>query len=302
MKQERIGFIGLGLMGKEMAGHLVRNGYPLTVMAHRNRAPLEALCAEGAIEVGSAAEMAKNSDIVFICVKTSEQVKEIVTSAGGLLAGSHEGLMIVDCSTAHPESTERLAETVAQQGVVLVDAPLARTPREAKEGRLNVMLGGDTTAVARITPVIESFAENIFHVGKVGSAHKLKLINNFLSLGTAALVSEAATMAAGMDVPQEKLLEICSQGGANSAMLAPVMEWVLQEKCSKLQFSLGNAEKDMRYLVETLSAYQLTTTMLPPLCEFLSAARSDVGEDSFVPQAYDSCMQRNGIEPKRGKH
>lgn len=302
MRQEHIGFIGLGLMGKEMAGHIVRNGYPLTVMAHRNRSPLEALCAEGAIEVGSTAEMARKSDIVFICVKTSEQVNEIVTGAGGLLAGAHEGLLIVDCSTAHPELTERLADTVAQQGVTLVDAPLARTPREAKEGRLNVMLGGDNQTVARITPAIESFAENIFHVGKVSSAHKLKLINNFLSLGAAALVSEAATMAAGMEVPQEKLLEICSQGGANSAMLAPVMEWVLQEECTKLQFSLGNAEKDMRYLAETLNAYQLTTNMLPPLCEFLTLARSDVGEDSFIPQAYDSCMQRNGLEPNRGKH
>ncbi|BCB71548.1 hypothetical protein HMEPL2_18990 [Vreelandella aquamarina] len=126
-----------------------------------------------------------------------------------------------------------------------MDAPLARTPREAKDGRLNVMVGGDASTVSRITPVIESFAENIFHIGKVGSAHKLKLINNFLSLGTAALVSEAATMAAGMGVSQDKLLEICSQGGANSAMLAPVMEWVLQKECTKLQFSLGNAEKDM---------------------------------------------------------
>ncbi|TVP50288.1 MAG: NAD(P)-dependent oxidoreductase [Halomonas sp.] len=302
MKQERIGFIGLGLMGREMAGHIVRNGYPLSVMAHRNRSPLEALCAEGAREVSSAAEMASNSDIVFICVKTSEQVSDIITGADGLLAGAHEGLMIVDCSTAHPESTERLAETLAPQGVTLVDAPLARTPREAKEGRLNVMLGGDATAVARITPVIKSFAENVFHVGKVGSAHKLKLINNFLSLGAAALVSEAATMAAGMGLPQEKLLEICSQGGANSAMLAPVMEWVLQEECTKLQFSLGNAEKDMRYLAETLYTYRLTANMLPPLCEFLTLARSDLGEDSFVPQAYDSSMQRNGIKPNRGKH
>ncbi len=299
MKQERIGFIGLGLMGKEMAGHIVRNGYPLAVMAHRNRAPMEALCAEGATEVSSAAEMARNSDIVFICVKTSEQVSDIVAGADGLLAGGHDGLIIVDCSTVHPESTERLAETVSQQGGILVDAPLARTPREAREGRLNVMLGGDAATVARLTPVIESFAENIFPIGKVGSAHKLKLINNFLSLGAAALVSEAATMAAGMDVPQDKLLEICSQGGANSAMLAPVMEWVLQRECTKLQFSLGNAEKDMRYLAETLSAYQLKTNMLPPLCEFLTLARSDVGEDSFVPQAYDSCTKRNGIAPSR---
>ncbi|WP_447957104.1 NAD(P)-dependent oxidoreductase [Vreelandella sp. EE7] len=293
MEHTRIGFIGLGLMGREMAGHIVRNGYPLTVMAHRNRAPLLALCDEGATEVSTAADMARNSDIVFICVKTSEQVQQIVTGAGGLMAGCHDGLIIVDCSTSLPESTQRLAETVAQQGVTLIDAPLARTPREAREGRLNVMVGGEASTVAQVTPVIESFAENIFHVGKLGSAHKLKLINNFLSLGAAALVSEAATMAAGLDVSQEKLLEICAQGGANSAMLAPVMEWVLQGECTKLQFSLVNAEKDMHYLRETLDAYRLRTHMLPPLCEFLTLAKEDVGEKSFVPQAYDSCLKRN---------
>ncbi|WP_404343747.1 NAD(P)-dependent oxidoreductase [Vreelandella venusta] len=295
MKQERIGFIGLGLMGKEMARHILRCGYPLTVLAHRNRSPLEALCQEGATEVSTPAEMARNSDIVFICVQTSEQVSEIVSGADSLMDGIHEGLIIVDCSTANPEATERLAKKVERQGAILVDAPLARTPREAKDGRLNVMVGGDVSTVSRITPVIESFAENIFHIGKVGSAHKLKLINNFLSLGTAALVSEAATMAAGMGVSQDKLLEICSQGGANSAMLAPVMEWVLQKECTKLQFSLGNAEKDMRYLTETLNAYQLSPHMLPPLCAFLAFARDDLGADRFVPQAYDSCKKRNNI-------
>lgn len=295
MNKTRIGFIGLGLMGREMAGHIVRSGYPLTIMANRNRAPLDALCDEGATEAVTAADMARNNDIIFICVKTSEQVNHIVTGADGLMAGSHDGLIIVDCSTAHPESTQQLADTVARQGVTLIDAPLARTPREAREGRLNVMVGGEASTVAKVTPVIETFSENIFHVGKTGSAHKLKLINNFLSLGAAALVSEAAAMAAGLDVSQEKLLEICSQGGANSAMLAPVMEWVLQGECTKLQFSLVNAQKDMRYLSETLDAYRLKTRMLPPLCEFLTLAKDDVGGESFVPQAYDSCLKRNHI-------
>lgn len=291
----RIGFIGLGLMGREMAGHIVRSGYPLAVMAHRNREPLEALCSEGAVEVATAAEMARQSDIVFICVPTSEQVREIVAGEQGLLAGGQDGLVIVDCSTVHPESTERLAELASLQGITLVDAPLARTPREAREGRLNVMVGGEEQTVARIRPVIECFAENIFHVGKLGSAHKLKLINNFLSLGAAALVSEAATMAAKMEVDQHKLLEICSQGGANSAMLTPVMEWVLEGECTRLQFSIGNAEKDMRYLSETLVSYQAKVSMLPALCEYLNDAKEDMGPDAFVPQSYDTCARRNTV-------
>ncbi|WNL41845.1 NAD(P)-dependent oxidoreductase [Halomonas sp. PAMB 3264] len=292
MKQERIGFIGLGLMGKEMARHLLEQGYPLTVMAHRNREALEALCRDGASEVTTAAEMAAQSDIVFICVKTSEQVSDLVKRPDGLMAGARPGLVIVDCSTARPDITEQLADTLAPQDVTLIDAPLARTPREAREGRLNVMIGGEDNVVTRLTPIIQCFAENVFHVGPTGSAHKLKLINNFLSLGAAALAAEAASMAAALDVSQQKLLDICSQGGANSAMLAPVMEWVLERECTKLKFSLGNAEKDMRYLTETLATYQARSAMLPPLCAFLTRAKEDQGDESFVPTAYDSCVQK----------
>ncbi|WP_259034778.1 hypothetical protein [Halomonas dongshanensis] len=99
-------------------------------------------------------------------------------------------------------------------------------------------------------------------------------------------------MANALGVFQQKLLEICSQGGANSAMLAPVIEWVLERECTKLKFSLGNAEKDMRYLTETLATYQARSAMLPPLCEFLSRAKKDQGEDSFVPTAYDTCVKK----------
>lgn len=295
-EKPRVGFIGLGLMGQGMAESLLREDFPLTVMAHRNRAPIDALCAKGAQEATTPAGVASRSDVVVICVGTSEQVEEIVCGSDGLLEGASDGLLIVDCSTALPDSTRRIAAAVARAGCRMVDAPLARTPKEAREGRLNVMVGGDDTAVALARPVIEAFAENIFPVGEIGSAHTLKLINNFLSLGAAALAAEAATMAEKLGIDQRKLFEVCSQGGANSAMFGAVMPWVIDEDDSRVRFSLGNAAKDMTYLETTLAEASVRMEMLPPLRETLTQASDDVGKESFVPQLFDACAARNGID------
>ncbi|HET8791044.1 MAG TPA: NAD(P)-dependent oxidoreductase [Modicisalibacter sp.] len=291
-----VGFIGLGLMGQGMAESLLKENFSLTIMAHRNRAPIEALRSLGAHEVSTPAEVASRSDVVVICVSTSEQVEQIICGNDGILAGANEGLVIVDCSTALPYSTQRIAATVERAGCRMIDAPLARTPKEAREGRLNVMLGGDEETIARARPVIEAFAENIFHVGTLGSAHKLKLINNFLSLGAAALVAEAATMAEKLGVDQRKLFEVCSLGGANSAMLGAIMPWVIDGDDSRIRFSLGNATKDMAYLEQTLSEAEMASTMLAPLREALVRAGDDLGKESFVPMLFDACAKRNGID------
>jgi 3-hydroxyisobutyrate dehydrogenase-like beta-hydroxyacid dehydrogenase len=190
--QQRIGFIGLGLMGHGMAKNLVAKGFPLTVLGHRNRAPIEALVKQGAKEAKSGAELAQVSDIVFLCVTGSPQVEETVYKAGGVLEGARAGLVVVDCSTSEPDSTLRIARDFDAKGAAYVDAPLARTPKEAEEGRLNVMVGADATVFSTIEPVLKAFAENIFHVGGLGAAHKLKLINNFLAMGQASLIAEAA--------------------------------------------------------------------------------------------------------------
>tara|TARA_R110002020_G_scaffold87350_2_gene215541 strand:- start:8 stop:895 length:888 start_codon:yes stop_codon:yes gene_type:complete len=289
----KIGFIGLGLMGQGMAENLIKHKFSLTIMAHRNRAPVEALRELGADEVGTPAEVASKSDLVFVCVSTSEQMENITLGAEGLLAGANPGLIIVDCSTSLPQSTQRLSAKIEAAGCHLLDAPLARTPKEAREGRLNVMVGGSQKVVDQAWPAIEAFAENIFHVGELGSAHKLKLINNYLSLGAAALAAEAAAMAANMEVDQRKLYEVCSQGGANSAMFNAVMPWVLEADETRLRFSLGNAGKDMGYLSETIAASGFESMMLPALREVLKQAENTLGNDQYVPRLYDASMLRN---------
>jgi 3-hydroxyisobutyrate dehydrogenase-like beta-hydroxyacid dehydrogenase len=187
---KRIGFIGAGLMGHGMAKNIVK-GYPLTVLAHRNRTPIEDLLSRGAREAESAQALARDSDIVILCLPSSAQVEALVHAEDGILAGAHEGLVVVDTTTADPSSTEQVAAALTRAGIGFADAPLTRSPVQAHEGKLNTLVGADDATLAEIRPVLETFCENIFHIGPVGAGHKLKLINNFLSQGTAVHAIQA---------------------------------------------------------------------------------------------------------------
>jgi len=153
---ERIGFIGVGLMGHGMAKNLLAKGHPLTFVAHRNRANLQDLLDGGAREAKSADALAEASDIVFLCVTGSPQVEANVYGERGLLAACRSGTMVVDCSTSEPDSTLRIRADFAAKGVEFVDAPLARTPREAEAGKLNVMVGATDAVLAKRRAAMEA--------------------------------------------------------------------------------------------------------------------------------------------------
>ena len=175
MSTPRIGFIGIGMMGHGMAKNLLAKGFSLTLKANRDRSRLSDLLAAGATEAKTNADAARAADIVIICVTGSPQVEEIVFGADGLLSVAREGLIVIDTSTAEPDSTTRIREALAAKGVKFIDAPLARTPKEAEEGRLNTMVGADEATFEQIRPVLAAFCENIFHVGPAGHGHVLKL-------------------------------------------------------------------------------------------------------------------------------
>ncbi len=245
---KRIGFIGIGLMGHGMAKNLLEKGFSITTTAHRNRAPLEDLLGRGATEAGSYKEIAEQSDIVFICVTGAPEVEAVIYGDGGVLAGGRPGLIVVDCSTSEPAMTERVNADLSAKGVALADAPLARTPIEAEAGRLNTMVGASEETFAAIEPALETFCENIFHVGPVGAGHKTKLINNFMAMGQAALIAEALCACAATGVDLRKYYEVVSAGGANSGIFQLIVPKAMDEgDFSGLKFSLLNAEKDLRY-------------------------------------------------------
>ena len=245
---ERVGFAGTGLMGRGMARNILEAGYPLTVVAHRNRTPVETLLGRGAAESCSYRELAEGSDVVIVCVTGTPEVESLVYRKDGLLEGAHDGLVVLDCSTSEPLSSERIAADLQEHGTSFVDAPLARTPAEAESGRLNTMVGAEPEVFARILPLLETCCENIFHMGPVGSGHKAKLVYNFITMGYAALISEALCSCAATGVDLKRFAEVVSAGGANSGIFQLIVPKMLESgDCSGLAFSLANAEKDLRY-------------------------------------------------------
>ncbi len=259
MTTKKIGFIGVGLMGHGAAKNILEGGYPLTVLAHRNRKPVDDLLEHGAAEAASAAELASTVDILFACVSDSSVMEKVVRGEGGVLEGAGEGLILVDMTTAEPASTRSLATALAEKGAVMVDGPVTLTPKEAEEGRLNIMVGAETAVLDAIRPVLETFCQRIFHTGPLGSAHTLKLINNFLTLGNTALVVEAAAAAAKAGVDPEMMVELISVSGGDSASFQRMARLLTGEgDPSKAAFAVRNALKDVSYfwrLAEDQDAY-----------------------------------------------
>lgn len=248
MTQQRIGFIGIGMMGHGMAKNLLAKGYPLSFKVNRNRGNIDDLVAAGAREVSSNAECAQASDIVFLCVTGSPQVESIVYGPQGLLEAARPGLMVVDTSTAEPASTAKVRADLASKGAKLVDAPLARTPKEAEEGRLNTMVGAEPEDFRALEPVFKAFCENIFHVGPPGSGHVLKLVNNMLAMTAACATAEAMGVAAKAGLDLVKAYEVISAGGVNSGIFQMMTAKALKEgDLTAFKFAIANAQKDLGY-------------------------------------------------------
>ena len=291
-----IGFIGAsGLMGHGMAKNLLAKGHSLTLTVHRNRERVADLLAAGAVETKSPAELAAASEIVFLCVTGSPQVEASLEGPLGLLAGARPGLVIVDCSTSEPDSTARLREIAAKADVLLVDAPLARTPIEAEAGRLNVMVGADAATFARLEPVLHAFAENVFHVGAPGAGHIVKLLNNFIAQAICTSTAEAFAVGqrAGIDPP--KLVDIVSVGAVNSGLFQ-MMSKTLQGDLGALRFELDNARKDVRYYTHLAESLAIPTIVGEAVHQSLVIASALGHGKKFVPSLVEAQEQLTGAK------
>lgn len=290
---KRIGLIGVGLMGHGIGKNILKNGYSLSILAHKNREPIDSLVALGATEVDSAKAIAEASDIVILCVTGSPQVEEVVLGENGLLTGIHADMVIVDCSTAEPASTAIVVEKVHASGGRFIDAPMVRTPKEAEAGKLALMTGGDKATLEEIRPVLESFADTIIYAGAVGAAHKLKLINNFIGLGTAAVAAEAISAAAKGGVEMQALSDVVGAGGSNSVMFERLMTVLLQGDESVFQFAINNAQKDLRYYT-TMTQEQPSTSFIAESVHQTYVLAGNLGYgDQFVPRLVDMMKQIN---------
>jgi len=294
MAKPRIGYIGVGLMGHGAAAGILRHGYPLTIAAHRNRQPVEDLVSKGAKEATTPADVARASDIVFLCLPSSVEVEGTIYGDNGVLAGAREGLILVDSTTSDPLATRRIGADLAKRGIKMADAPVGRTPKEAEEGKLSTFIGGDAETVKIIRPVVECYADTIIDAGSLGSGHTLKLVNNFISIGTCAVISEALACAAKLGVDMRSLYDVVSAGGANSKMFQMVMPWVLEGDASHLKGPLRIASKDMRFYSKMAEGAPATAFIAEAVNQTLRLANIQGYGDRFLPTLPGILAQLNG--------
>jgi 3-hydroxyisobutyrate dehydrogenase-like beta-hydroxyacid dehydrogenase len=281
-------------MGQGMARNILTKGWPLTVLAHRSRTAVEALVAEGASEATSARALAEASDVVVLCVTGSPEVAAVVEGPEGLAAAGRP-IVIIDCSTSDPSQTLLLADSLRERGITLIDAPLGRTPKDAAAGTLDVMVGGPEDVVGRVRPILDAFAGRVVPTGPVGTGHTMKLLNNFLSMGYAALYSEALALGAKAGLTPQVFDGVIRGGRMDCPFYQTFFKYVLERDRNAHQFAIRNALKDMSYLAGFASAASFANPMGAAVRNsFASAAGLGRGED-YVPQLSDIIAELNGV-------
>lgn len=284
MHKPAIGMIGIGLMGHGIATNIVKHGHALTVLAHPGNQPLDALQAAGAQSVDSIAALAQASEVVILCVTGSPQVEAILGGEGGLIAAMRPGTIVIDCSTAIPTSTQKMAEAVRRAGGRFLDAPMTRTPKEAAEGRLNLLVGGDADLFAQCRPLLACFAENITHTGGVSTGHSMKLLHNYVSLGSVALIAEAAACAQRAGVAGEVFVDVLAKGGGGGVALERLKPFITQQDASGLRFAMSNARKDLGYYTEMAQGMQAAQAIADAVLGTYAQAVARGGAQRYVPE------------------
>jgi len=254
MNIDKVGLIGVGLMGHGIARNILRRDYSLAYLAHPGNRPTEDLDALGACAIQELSDLIQRSDVVLICVTGSPQVEEVVLAENGLASQVRPGQIIVDLSTVEPATTSRVHAAIGQRGGVYMDIPMTRTPKEAEAGRLNLLAGGDASTLETLRPLLSTFAENIYHAGPVGAGPALKLLHNFVSLGHCAVLAEAAACAANTDVDMTTFLDVLKTGGGDSVALTRLSPYITERDEAGFLFTLGNCAKDMSYYADMAQA------------------------------------------------
>jgi 3-hydroxyisobutyrate dehydrogenase len=244
MSQSSVGIVGVGLMGHGIASNVQKSGRPIAYLAHEGNQPTTDLDSNGAVAFESCEQLAAACNVIILCVTGTPQV---LTGPTGILKALQPGTTIIDCSTAIPSSTQRLAASVHEAGGHFLDAPMTRTPKEAAEGRLNLIVGGDPAVFATHKALLESYAENITYAGGVGTGHTMKLLHNYVSLGFSAVLSEAIAASARAGVEPSDFLAVLAKGAGAGVVFERISPYVTDNNPDGLAFSLANSSKDMGY-------------------------------------------------------
>jgi len=286
MGDTTIGFIGLGLMGRAMVQCLQDAGYGMVVLGNRDRTGVQDAVARGASEASSARALAEASDVVMLCMGTSDQVESRIYGEDGVLAGIGAGKTVIDFGTSLPASTLKIGAAMAAKGATYLDAPLGRTPAHAKDGKLNIMCAGDTDAFEAVKPLLDVLGENVFHLGALGNGHTIKLINNAYAMTTACAMAEAFAMADTAGIDRAALHGVMAAGPNHSGMMDFIRNYATQGQID-LAFSVTNAAKDVGYYRQMAQDLGLQSRMSGAADATLREARDGGDGGLMIPEMVD---------------
>ncbi|MBM0742761.1 2-hydroxy-3-oxopropionate reductase [Phormidium sp. CLA17] len=264
---ERIGFIGLGLMGKPMAKNLLKAGYAVTVF-NRSRGAMNEMAILGAQLANSPSLVAQQSDVVLTCLPDSPDVEGVVLGENGILSGSRPGMLYIDHSTIAPATSRKLYDTLKTISINALDAPVSGGDIGAQQGTLSIMVGGDEAAFQRSLPILQTMGKNIIHVGEAGAGQVTKACNQIVVAMTVQAVAEALTLAKKSGVDPAKVRNALLGGFAQSRVLEVHGQRMI-DRTFQPGFKLRLHRKDMNIVLQTgkelnlplLGAAQVTELM-----------------------------------------
>ena len=294
MSKPNIGFIGLGLMGAAMVSRLQDIGYPMSICANISRPNIDAAVARGANEVDTAHQVAAASDIIMLCMDTTASVEARMRGPEGVISGLSTGNVVIDFGTSLPASTRVLGLEVAQVGAQYLDAPLGRTPSHALEGKLNIMASGDQATYETVLSVLKDLAENVFHLGELGSGHTIKLINNFFGMTVANAMAEAFAMADITGVDRAQMHSVMAAGPLQSGMMGFVKAYAVDQDPNQLAFAIKNAAKDVGYYSQMAQEAGVDSVMAKGPLWALNAALDEGRGEDMVSQMVEFYVQNFG--------
>ncbi|MDA9670667.1 NAD(P)-dependent oxidoreductase [Paracoccaceae bacterium] len=278
----KIGFVGLGLMGSAMVGRLQDCNYQMIVLGNKDRTGLEKAVARGGREAVCGSDLANESDVIMLCMGTSDQVEERILGHEGIIYGLSPGKVIIDFGTSLPSSTKKIAEKIADTGAAILDAPLGRTPHHAKEGLLNIMAAGDKNIFDKVSPILKNLGENVFYLGGLGTGHTIKLMNNFFGMTIANAMAEVFAVADVSGVSRETVYKVISAGPLHSSMMDFISAFGLEGDKSKLEFAVKNAHKDVNYYRLMTEKLGIDSIMSESANKALTKARDSGYDEAMV--------------------
>jgi len=287
--QNRIGFVGLGIMGKPMARNLLKAGYALTVYSRR-RETIEALIAEGALGAYSPREVGERSTVVITMVTDTPDVQQVVLGSDGILSSLPSGETIIDMSTISPTATREIAVATQTKGIHFLDAPVSGGEGGAIAGTLSIMVGGEASVFNTCLPILQAMGKNVIHVGPSGSGQLVKLCNQIAVAVTNLAMSEALIFAAKAGVNLEHMHQAISGGAAGSWQLSNLAPRVFQRDFAP-GFMVKLQQKDLRLVLQEADRLQLALPATSLVHNLFNALES-MGAENEGTQALVKVLER----------